>query len=155
MMSGVTEDDPNDDPEERNPVGLLCVPTRSGPAGSQTLRLLQTAVGVRTAVGFTSPGRLTAVMGPGQNWIEMALPGLRALVEPLGVAVVTVDPQLIARPPWGESGLPAEEFTTAAAHRHPRAGAAAQLEAGPESSVSPDPRATEPWTARTAREVRS
>ncbi|MBD0690863.1 SAV_915 family protein, partial [Streptomyces sp. CBMA123] len=88
------------DPEpcERNPAGQLLVPVRSGPLG-HTARLFRTALGNRTAVAFTSPQRLAAVLGPDQPWIVLAEPALRALTEPLGVTTLTVDPQLAAPAP--------------------------------------------------------
>ncbi|MFH9420193.1 SAV_915 family protein [Streptomyces sp. NPDC017529] len=84
-----------EDPEPAEPVpaGPLFVPVRPGPAGC-TARLFRTALGGRTAVGFTSPQRLAAALGADQPWIRLAEPALRALAEPLGAAVLTVDPRL-------------------------------------------------------------
>ncbi|MEU9331548.1 SAV_915 family protein [Streptomyces sp. NPDC048290] len=86
-----------DDPEpgERLPDGPLYVPVRPGPSGCAT-RLFRTPLGDRTAVAFTSARRLTATLGAGQPWIRLAAPALRALVAPLGVTSLTVDPQLSA-----------------------------------------------------------
>ncbi|MEU4348331.1 SAV_915 family protein [Streptomyces sp. NPDC023838] len=100
MMDILTVDDA--DPAEPGPatpphvpVGLY-VPVRLGSAGGQQVRFSRTPLGVRTAVGFTSPERLYAVLGPGQSWIRLAEPALRSLAAPLGVTTVTVDPQLAA-----------------------------------------------------------
>ncbi|WDN54691.1 SAV_915 family protein [Streptomyces clavuligerus] len=82
------------DPDEPRPAGPLYVPVRLGSAGGRQLRFLRTSLGVRTAVGFTSPERLTAALGARQRWIRLAEPALRALAEPLGVTTVTVDPRL-------------------------------------------------------------
>ncbi|MFD8819579.1 SAV_915 family protein [Streptomyces sp. NPDC059627] len=89
-------DDP--EPSDRTPAGPLFVPVRPGPAGCAA-RLFRTPLGDRTAVGFTSARRLAATLGPDQAWIRLAEPALRALTAPLGVATVTVDPQLSAPAP--------------------------------------------------------
>ena len=83
------------EPSEPNPTGLLLVPVRSGPAG-YAARMFRTPLGGRTAVGFTTQARLAATLGPDQAWIPLSEPALRALAEPLGVAAITVDPQLAA-----------------------------------------------------------
>ncbi|MFD9562600.1 SAV_915 family protein [Streptomyces sp. NPDC059994] len=93
-MESLTIDDA--DPDERRPAAALYVPVRLGSAGGQQLRFSRTPLGVRTAVGFTSPERLCAVLGPDQSWIRLAEPALRSLAAPLGVTTVTVDPQLSA-----------------------------------------------------------
>ncbi|MER5561425.1 MULTISPECIES: SAV_915 family protein [Streptomyces] len=82
------------DPEELRPAGPLYVPVRLGSAGGHQLRFLRDEFGTRTAVGFTSPDRLHAVLGRDQQWIRLAEPALRALSAPLGVDRVTVDPLL-------------------------------------------------------------
>lgn len=97
MTAVLYGDDP--EPSERFPAGTrsvplgpLFVPVRPGPSGCAA-RLFRTSRGARTAVGFTSVGRLTATLGSGQAWMELAEPALRELTKPLGVTVVTVDPQ--------------------------------------------------------------
>lgn len=92
MVEQICGDDP--EPSERVPAGLL-VPVRPGPSG-WVARLFRTPLGERTAVGFTTRKRLSATFGPDQPWIELAEPALRALTGPLGVTVLTVDPQLAA-----------------------------------------------------------
>jgi hypothetical protein len=89
-----------EDPEssERFPIGRLLVPVRSGPLG-HTARTFRTPLGARTAVAFTTEQQLTAVLGPAQPWIVLAGPALRALVEPLGISTLTIDPQLAAPAP--------------------------------------------------------
>ncbi|GGM17854.1 hypothetical protein GCM10010129_72550 [Streptomyces fumigatiscleroticus] len=86
-------DDP--EPSDRFPAGLLYVPVRPGSRGCAA-RLFRTPLGERTAVGFTSEPRLTAVLGPDQAWIRLAEPALRALTAPLGITTVTVDPRFTA-----------------------------------------------------------
>ncbi|MFF4183319.1 SAV_915 family protein [Streptomyces sp. NPDC001691] len=93
MAQPVRDDDP--DPCEHPPAGALFVPVRPGPARCAA-RMFRTPLGDRTAVAFTTRGRLAATLGPDQAWIRLAEPALRALVEPLGVTAVTVDPQLCA-----------------------------------------------------------
>ncbi|MEU1626016.1 SAV_915 family protein [Streptomyces sp. NPDC020096] len=94
MKSTTAPEDP--EPEERRPAGALFVPVRPGPAG-QALRVCRTPLGTRTAVAFTSARRLAVAFGPGQPWIRLAEPALRALAEPLGVRELTVDPRFSAR----------------------------------------------------------
>ena len=99
-----------EDPEpcERFPAGPLFVPVRSGPVGCAA-RIFRTPLGDRTAVGFTSEHRLAATLGAGQAWIRLAEPALRALTAPLGVTVLTVDPQFTAPAP-GPVSVPAPVF---------------------------------------------
>jgi hypothetical protein len=92
MVEQICGDDP--EPSQRVPAGLF-VPVRPGPSG-WVARLFRTPLGERTAVGFTTSERLAATFGTDQPWIELAEPALRALAEPLGIAALTVDPQLAA-----------------------------------------------------------
>ncbi|WP_225446964.1 SAV_915 family protein [Streptacidiphilus sp. PB12-B1b] len=94
-MTHLSEDDAG--PDEARPAGLLCVPVRSGPVGDM-LRLFRTPLGGRTAVGFTNEQRLTAVLGPTQQHVELSASALRGLTAPLGVTELTIDPQLAAAP---------------------------------------------------------
>ncbi|WP_330299850.1 SAV_915 family protein [Streptomyces sp. NBC_00503] len=87
------EDDP--EPEERVPAGPLYVPARPG-AAQVVVRLFRTPLGARTAVGFTTAERLAAVLGEGQPWIRLSEAALRAMAEPLGASLLTVDPTLTA-----------------------------------------------------------
>ncbi|MFF8574754.1 SAV_915 family protein [Streptomyces sp. NPDC015140] len=83
------------EPSEPFPAGPLYVPVRPGPSGCAT-RLFRTPLGHRTAVAFTSERTLVATLGPGQAWIRLAEPALRALIAPLGVTTVTLDPRFAA-----------------------------------------------------------
>jgi hypothetical protein len=100
MAEPLYGDDP--EPSDPSPAGPLYVPVyvpvRPGPSGCAA-RLFRTPLGDRTAVGFTSARRLTATLGPGQAWIRLAEPALRALTAPLGITTVTVDPQFTAPAP--------------------------------------------------------
>ncbi|MFD5412857.1 SAV_915 family protein [Streptomyces nojiriensis] len=88
------EDDP--EPEERVPAGPLYVPVLPGRAEVVVVRLFRTPLGARTAVGFTSAGRLAATLGAGQHWIRLSESALRAMAEPVGASLLTVDPALTA-----------------------------------------------------------
>ncbi|WP_256987019.1 SAV_915 family protein [Streptomyces sp. BR123] len=90
------ENDP--EPEERIPAGLLYVPVRPGSCTQAVVRLFRTPPGTRTAVGFTSAARLTAVLGAGHPYIRLSEAALRGMCEPLGAGLVTVDPALSAPP---------------------------------------------------------
>ncbi|MEU9702855.1 SAV_915 family protein [Streptomyces sp. NPDC047981] len=90
-----TEHSEDPEPFERVPAGPLLVPVRSGPAGLSA-RLFRTPLGDRTAVAFTSEARLAATLGPDHARVRLSEPALRALVAPLGVTALTVDPQLCA-----------------------------------------------------------
>ncbi|MFJ7587464.1 SAV_915 family protein [Streptomyces sp. NPDC097617] len=87
------DDDP--EPEERVPAGLLYVPVRPGTA-EVVVRLFRTPLGARTAVGFTDPRRLATTLGAEHPWIRISEPALRAMSEPLGVELLTVDPTFTA-----------------------------------------------------------
>ncbi|WP_256984182.1 SAV_915 family protein [Streptomyces sp. XY006] len=88
------------EPPDRFPAGPLYVPVRPGPNGyGYMVRLFRSPLGVRTTVGFTCERRLTATLGPGQRWIRLAEPALRAMTAPLGITTVTVDPLFAAPPP--------------------------------------------------------
>ncbi|MFI1279449.1 SAV_915 family protein [Streptomyces sp. NPDC020858] len=87
------EDDP--EPEERVPAGPLYVPVLPGRA-EVAVRLFRTPLGARTAVGFTSAERLAATLGAGQRWIRLSEAALRAMAEPIGASLLTVDPALTA-----------------------------------------------------------
>lgn len=99
------------DPEEPKPAAPLYVPVRLGSAGGQQLRFMRTPLGARTAVGFTSARRLTAALGARQPYIRLAETCLRALSEPLGVDLVTLDPQFAA-PPVGYGTSPLSHAPT-------------------------------------------
>ncbi|WP_411848846.1 SAV_915 family protein [Streptomyces mobaraensis] len=76
-------------------VPVLYVPVRPCPVGF-ALRVFRTPLGGRTAVAFTTRARLTACLGPHQPTVRLALPAVRSLAAPLGVTLVSVDPQLTA-----------------------------------------------------------
>ncbi|MDH2425456.1 SAV_915 family protein [Sphaerisporangium sp. TRM90804] len=69
----------------------LVVPVRTG-AMTQSLRLFRTVSGARTAIAFTSPARLTRVLGPEQPWTYLSEPALRGMIGELGVRGIVLDP---------------------------------------------------------------
>ncbi|MEU2872887.1 SAV_915 family protein [Streptomyces olivoreticuli] len=85
----------------------LYVPVRRCPSGF-ALRVFRSPLGARTAVAFTTERRLSDVLGTDQASIRLALPAVRALAAPLGVGLVSVDPQLTAPPahPTDPAALP-------------------------------------------------
>ncbi|MBB6172118.1 hypothetical protein HNR23_002178 [Nocardiopsis mwathae] len=75
----------------------MCVPVHAT-HGVECVRLARLGTGERVAIEFTTPERLRAAMGPGQEWIRMAESALRALVRPLGVTRIQADPSVVAPP---------------------------------------------------------
>ncbi|MBB5790833.1 SAV_915 family protein [Jiangella mangrovi] len=76
----------------------LFVPVRStGPATSclvvLTARLPE---GDRVGLAFSIAESLAAAMGRHQPWVRLSLAATRALLAPLGVARIQVDPDLVA-----------------------------------------------------------
>ncbi|MFC6065282.1 SAV_915 family protein [Streptomyces ochraceiscleroticus] len=88
---------PAEEPEARGQgrAGALYVPVRPGPAG-YAARLFRTPLGERTAVGFTTLQQLVSTLGPGQAWIKLSEPALRALTVPLGITRLLLNPSLAA-----------------------------------------------------------
>ncbi|MEV5375233.1 SAV_915 family protein [Streptomyces nondiastaticus] len=84
-------------PSGQAPAEPLYVPVRRCACGF-ALRVFRSPLGMRTAVAFTTERRLSDVLGPDQPAIRLALPAVRALAAPLGVDLVSVDPQLTAPP---------------------------------------------------------
>ncbi|MEJ8642046.1 SAV_915 family protein [Streptomyces sp. MS1.HAVA.3] len=66
--------------------------------------MFRTPLGTRTAVGFTSADRLAATLGAAQPWIRLSEAALRAMAEPLGASLLTVDPTLTAPPAAASAG---------------------------------------------------
>ncbi|MFC5217987.1 SAV_915 family protein [Streptomyces coerulescens] len=120
MADHLSDEDP--EPSQRFPAGPLYVPVRPGPAACAA-RIFRTPLGARTAVGFTSRGKLTATLGAEQPWIRLAEPALRALIAPLGVTTVTVDPQFCAP----AASATAEWEHEGAGYRCPRPGEAVRV----------------------------
>ncbi|MER8029828.1 SAV_915 family protein [Streptomyces bauhiniae] len=103
MSALLRDEDP--DPPDRLPAGPLYVPVRPGFSGC-AVRYFRTPLGGRTAVGFTSENRLTGTLGPGQAWVRLGEPALRALAAALGVTTLTVDPTFTAPAPAPVTRMP-------------------------------------------------
>ncbi|WP_116952696.1 SAV_915 family protein [Jiangella endophytica] len=79
----------------------LFVPVRPAGQPPTSCRAVVTArlpEGGRVGLAFTSAEALAAAMGPSQQWIRLGLAAERALLAPLGVGRIQVDPVLVAPP---------------------------------------------------------
>lgn len=100
-----------EDPDPLHPhrPGVLFVPVRPGLVG-YCARLFRTPLGVRTAVAFTDERQLARTLGQQQAWVRLSEPAVRALVAPLGIVGLTVDPLMTAPGPGGRThGKPLRE----------------------------------------------
>jgi hypothetical protein len=71
---------------------VLVVPVKSGPNDCMVLRTGRLASGEPTGLAFTTEGSLVRALGPKQRWTLLSEPALRALLSPLGVDQIRVDP---------------------------------------------------------------
>ena len=79
----------------------LFVPVRpAGPAPASCLAVVTARLpdGGRVGLAFTSADALAAAMGRAQPWVRLGLAAERALLAPLWVARIQVDPVLVAPP---------------------------------------------------------
>jgi hypothetical protein len=60
------------------------------------LRSGRLPTGERVGIAFTTESRLIQIMGAGQRWIRLNEAAIKAMLAPLGIARVQVDPGLIA-----------------------------------------------------------
>ncbi len=74
----------------------LFVPVRRSSLGTLTPLTARLPQGPRVGIAFTSLEDLQAATRPGQDWIRLAQPALRALLRPLGIERIQVDAVLIA-----------------------------------------------------------
>lgn len=73
------------------------VPVRSVPGQqSLTIRTGRLPHGQRVGLAFTTLGKLAATMGPDQPWTRLCGSALRAMLTPLGIDRIQVDPRLVA-----------------------------------------------------------
>ena len=72
------------------------VPVRESKAGTLALRTGQLISGERVGLAFTSEASLLMTLGPSQHWILLAPGALRAMLAPLGITRVQLDPRPIA-----------------------------------------------------------
>ena len=75
--------------------GLLVVPVWTG-SGMVCLRCGRLPTGERVGIAFTTEARLAGVMGADQPWIHLNDEAMKAMLAPLGVTRVQVDPGLVA-----------------------------------------------------------
>jgi hypothetical protein len=94
--------DPEADPgPERGPARgpdrrMLYVPVHTCAGGTVSIQTGRLPSGQAVGLGFTSPARLALVFGEWHPWIELHLGALHAMLEPLGITLVRIDP---LRPP--------------------------------------------------------
>lgn len=72
----------------------LVVPVRRSPIGTLTPMTARRRDGVLVGIAFSSLAALESVQ-PGHDWIRLGDGALHALLSPLGIATIQVDPQLI------------------------------------------------------------
>jgi hypothetical protein len=72
------------------------VPVRESKSGALSLRTGRLITGERVGLAFTSEASLLMTLGPSQQWIQLAPGALRAMLAPLGVTSLRVDPRPIA-----------------------------------------------------------
>jgi hypothetical protein len=75
-------------------MGTLVVPVHRSPIGTLTPMTARRRCGTRVGIAFTSIAALEAVQ-PGHDWIRLSEGALHALLTPLQIATIQVDPQLI------------------------------------------------------------
>jgi hypothetical protein len=77
-------------------VNTYLVPVRASKAGTLALQTGQLISGESVGLAFTSEASLLMTLGPSQQWIRLAPGALRAMLAPLGVTCVRLDPKPIA-----------------------------------------------------------
>jgi hypothetical protein len=75
---------------------MYLVPVRESKAGTLALQTGQLISGERVGLAFTSEASLLLTLGPSQRWTWLAPSALRAMLAPLGVTGVRVDPRPVA-----------------------------------------------------------
>ncbi len=73
----------------------MVVPVRTG-SGMVCLRCGRLPTGERVGIAFTTEARLAGVMGADQPWIHLNDQAMKAMLAPLGVTRIQVDPGLVA-----------------------------------------------------------
>jgi hypothetical protein len=67
----------------------------AGDADTLVIRTGRQPRGTRVGIAFTRADRLVAAMGKGQQWTRLSESALRALLLPLGISGIQVDPILV------------------------------------------------------------
>jgi hypothetical protein len=78
-----------------NATGLMVVPVRTG-SGIVCLQCGRLPTGERVGIAFTTEARLAGVMGADQAWIHLNDRAMKAMLAPLGVNRIQVDPGLVS-----------------------------------------------------------
>lgn len=73
---------------------LIVVPVRTG-TGVVSLRCGRLPAGERVGLAFTTEARLAEAMGADQPWIRIDERAMRAMLAPLGVNRIQVDPGIV------------------------------------------------------------
>jgi hypothetical protein len=93
------------------------VPVRESKSGTLSLQTGRLISGERVGLAFTSEASLLMTLGPSQQWIELAPGALRAILAPLGVTCLRVDPRPIAE--MASESLPGEQLPSPVAAGRP------------------------------------
>jgi len=93
------------------------VPVHESKAGTLALQTGRLISGERVGLAFTSEASLLMTLGPSQQWIWLAPAALRAMLAPLGVTCVRVDPRPIAE--LGTEGRSSERLSGPVGARRP------------------------------------
>jgi hypothetical protein len=93
------------------------VPVRESKSGALSLRTGRLITGERVGLAFTSEASLLMTLGPAQRWIELAPGALRAMLAPLSVTCLRVDPRPIAE--LAAESVPGEQRRGPTAARRP------------------------------------
>lgn len=72
----------------------LVVPVRRSPSGTLSPMTARRRDGATVGLAFTSLARLEQVQ-PGRDWIRLSESALHALLSPIDIATIQVDPQLV------------------------------------------------------------
>ncbi|HXB50466.1 MAG TPA: SAV_915 family protein [Streptosporangiaceae bacterium] len=99
------------------------VPVRDSRAETLSLQTGRLISGERIGLAFTSEASLLMTLGPSQQWIRLAPGALRAMLAPLGVTCVRVDPRPIAE--LGAGTVPSKPMPGPAGAGRPAAPVAA------------------------------
>jgi hypothetical protein len=93
------------------------VPVRESKSGTLSLRTGRLTNGERVGLAFTSEASLLMTLGPSQQWIQLAPGALRAMLAPLGITCLRVDPRPIAE--LSAESLAGEQLPGPVAMRRP------------------------------------
>jgi hypothetical protein len=81
---------------------ICFVPVRSLNGGALVVQTGRLPRGQRVGIAFTAPDRLAKAMGQHQLWTQLSVSAVRAMLAPLGITSIQVDPILVG-PSLGES----------------------------------------------------